>query len=343
MIIKDTYIGYTRGRNINIGSLAGRCENQCQIGNIVSHAHIVVNAGDYITNIGGIIGCVKYKNRIDNCAFHGTIKCQKDNVNYLGGIASYDDSSDSSFGDKSWFTACYNTSNLTGYEVSGICRRSLKLYNCYNSGRIVSTDNDWRSTSLTSLGSNASLSMANCYSLEGCAGTIQGTPLTDSQLKSPSAVDKLNADMATPAWVSSEGGYPMLDFELLNEANLKPSIPIAAVDPASKLVINSGYTLGRLLHLPSEASITELRKDVDSKSSVSKLTIILASDGWSDSLQTVSNLSNVTAESVLVLIPKSADTFTNGISITAQADGSITFGCSSTPSGDISVDVIVIN
>lgn len=343
LIIKDTYIGYTRNHNVNIGSLAGRFENQCQIYNVVSHAYIMTNTGDYYTNAGGIVGCVKNKNRFENCAFHGTIKGQKDQWNNFGGIAGYDDIGDNSFSEKSTFTACYNTSDLTGADVCGICRRSLKLYNCYNSGRIVSTDNTSRSNSLTSLGSSSSLSMTNCYSLEGCASTIQGTVLTDSQLKSPSAVDKLNADLGTPSWVSSEGGYPMLDFEMLNEANLKPSIPIAAVDPASKLVINSGYTIGRLLHLPSEASITELRRDVDSKSSVSNLSITLASDGWSDSLQTFSNLSNVTAESVLVLIPKSADTFTNGISITAQAEGSMTFGCSSTPSGDIPVDVIVIN
>ena len=344
LIIKDSYLTYTWPKNVRIGSIAGWCDSICYLTNIVSHMKIYANAGEYEANIGGIAGGCKYNCAFTNCAFHGSMKASRLYSCNFGGIVSYDDSSDDNLNDKSKFVCCYNTSNLYGTTVCGIGRKVLIARNCYNSGLLEPSDpyrTDW-SNSITNLLNSYSI-IENCYCLEGSAGTVQGTALTDSQLKSPSAVDKLNTDLAKPSWVSSEGGYPMLDFEMLNEANLKPSIPIAAVDPASKLVINSGYTIGRLLHLPSEASITELRRDVDSKSSVSKLSITLASDGWSDSLQTVSNLSNVTAESVLVLIPKSADTFTNGISITAQADSSITFGCSSTPSGDIPVDVIVIN
>lgn len=344
LIIKDSYLTYTWPRNARIGSIAGWCENICYLTNIVSHMKIYANVGDYEAYVGGLVGGCKSNCAFTNCAFHGSMKASRLYSCYFGGIVSYDDSSDENLNDKSKFVCCYNTANLYGTWVCGIGRKVLIARNCYNSGLLESSDpyhSDW-SNSITDLLNQYSI-IENCYCLEGSAGTVQGTALTDSQLKSPSAVDKLNADLGTPSWVSSEGGYPMLDFEMLNEANLKPSIPIAAVDPASKLVINSGYTIGRLLHLPSEASITELRRDVDSKSSVSKLSITLASDGWSDSLQTVSNLSNVTEESVLVLIPKSADCFDAGIYIDTQTDGSITFGYATAPSGSINVDVLVIN
>lgn len=341
LIIKDTYINYTRGKNVKVGTLVGQSSNQCQISNIISHANITTNTMDYEANVGGIIGCVNYRNRITSCAFHGTIKnINRDGYSYFGGIVGYDSSDDSS-NDKSTFTSCYNTSSFIGWNVAGLCRRGTIFYNCYNSGTIESINGTSSSFSFTTL--TGDVIIDNCYALEGCAGTMQGTVLTDSQLRSPSAVDYLNTGLPDPVWVSSEGGYPMLDFEMLNEASLSPSIPIAAVDPVSKLVIDSGYTLGRLLHVPSNATIVDIRREIAEKSNVSKLSITLASDSWSNNKQTITNLSTVTANSVLVLIPKSADCFDAGIYIESQADGSITFGYTAAPSDSINVDVLVIN
>ena len=349
LIIKDSYLScYRTNGTIMAGSLAGEFYENCTVSNVASYMKIYgKNSGTYDFSGGGLVARVRINCRFTNCAFHGSIQNNNLYYAYLGGIVGYDDSTDSNTYEKSKFVACYNSASLYGKRCIGIGNRVRYLNNCYNSGRMDTTDMSGDSSSLTSNMSATYLSMENCYSLEGSALTVQGTVLSDYQLKLPSAADRLNAGLLSPAYSYKEGSYPALDFEILSEANLKSSTPIAAVDPETKLVTESGFTIGRLLGLPSALSLGEMWEEIDSikagKSSVSKLSITLASDEWADDKQTISSLANVTANSVLVLIPKSSDCFDAGIYIDTQADGSITFGCTSVPSVNINVDVLVIN
>ena len=348
LIIKDSYLSCSRSGAILAGSLAGEMYS-CVISNIASYMKIFGNAGTYDFNAGGITAKVRYNCQFTNCAFHGSIQNTNLYRSYLGGIVGYDDSSDSAPSEKSKFTACYNSANLNGIRCLGIGNKIRFLKNCYNSGimNIVDPTSYSNSSSLTANMSSQYLSIENCYSLEGSALTVQGTVLSDYQLKLPSSADKLNAGLSKPAYSYKEGSYPALDFEILSEANLKSSTPIAAVDPETKLVTESGFTIGRLLGTPSALSLGEMWGEIDNikaeKSSVSRLSITLASDGWSDNKQTKTGLTNVTTTSVLVLIPKSADCFDAGVYIDSQADGSITFGYTAAPSDSINVDVLVIN
>lgn len=343
IIFKDCYITYYRTHYIQLGTLSGESRYNCQFINICSYAYLYPNNVDYESRVGGIIGKVQDNCRFENCAFHGKVFNQQPQTDIVSGIVGFDDSQDDNQFEKSKFYNCYNTSDLYGYSAQGICWRGLILYNCYNTGRMTATDLYYsnRSNSLTSFVNSYSI-IDNCYSLKDCARTIQGTILTDTQFKSGTAVDLLNDSLTDPVYVKTENGYPALDFELLAESSLSITTPIACVNPQTKQVIDSGYTLGDLIHTPTNKTIVDLRTEIQTKSSVRNLNITLEAANWSDSSQTILN-ENVLETSVLVMVPKSADTFTNGISITAQAEGSITFGYTTAPSDSINVDVLVIN
>ena len=73
-------------------------------------------------------------------------------------------------------------------------------------------------------------------------------------------------------------------------------------------------------------------------------TITLTAAGWSSNTQTV-NVTGMTATGVVMVSPVPADQSaytTAGILCTAQAEGALTFTCSTTPSADIDVNVVML-
>jgi hypothetical protein len=73
-------------------------------------------------------------------------------------------------------------------------------------------------------------------------------------------------------------------------------------------------------------------------------TVTLTSAGWSSNTQTV-NVTGMTATGVVMVSPDPTDqsAYTSaGILCTAQASGTLTFTCDTTPSGDIDVNVVML-
>lgn len=77
----------------------------------------------------------------------------------------------------------------------------------------------------------------------------------------------------------------------------------------------------------------------------STITVTLTSAGWSSSTQTVT-ATGVTASNIVIVSPAPAnidDYATNKIYCSAQGTNSLTFSCTDTPSGNIDVNVVIMN
>ena len=77
----------------------------------------------------------------------------------------------------------------------------------------------------------------------------------------------------------------------------------------------------------------------------STITVTLTSAGWSSSTQTVTAMW-VTASNTVIVSPAPAnidDYATNKVYCSAQGSNSLTFSCTDTPTGDISVNVLIMN
>ena len=77
----------------------------------------------------------------------------------------------------------------------------------------------------------------------------------------------------------------------------------------------------------------------------STITVTLTSAWWSSSTQTVT-ATGVTASNTVIVSPAPAnidDYATNKIYCSAQGSNSLTFSCTDTPTGDISVNVLIMN
>lgn len=313
-----------------IGSIVGYASDMASyIDNCVSYATLYSSCAWGENWLGGIVGCVNSETEITNCANHGVIKALYHSNACIGGIAGPD---------KDWFfiSGCRNTSDLEGKKVAGIGMYCKNIRNCYNSGTMTGSEDSY------SLSTKTDGQIVNCCSLSGCAANVQGTALTAEQLKSAEAVELLNTGLQQPVFVTVEDGYPALDFEVINEKSLAPDLQVAVLDPSSQEVRPSGVTLGELMHRPGREDFRALKAEVAGKSSVSKVTLALPSADWDNGAQTVT-AAGVSADSVLVLVPKSAEVFTYGLAISGQGSGEVTVSCASAPSGDISVDVLVIN
>lgn len=74
-------------------------------------------------------------------------------------------------------------------------------------------------------------------------------------------------------------------------------------------------------------------------------TVSLTAAGWSNKTQTVS-ATGVTASNTVIVSPAPADIADYadcGVYCSAQASGTLTFGCDTAPSGDIVVNVLILN
>ena len=77
----------------------------------------------------------------------------------------------------------------------------------------------------------------------------------------------------------------------------------------------------------------------------STITVTLTSAGWSSSTQTVT-ATGVTASNTVIVSPAPAnidDYATNKVYCSAQGSNSLTFSCTDTPTGDIDVNVVIMN
>jgi hypothetical protein len=77
----------------------------------------------------------------------------------------------------------------------------------------------------------------------------------------------------------------------------------------------------------------------------STITVTLTSAGWSSSTQTVT-ATGVTASNTVIVSPSPAnieDYATCKVYCSAQWSNSLTFSCTDTPTGDISVNVVIMN
>jgi hypothetical protein len=77
----------------------------------------------------------------------------------------------------------------------------------------------------------------------------------------------------------------------------------------------------------------------------STITVTLTSAWWSSNSQTVS-ATGVTASNTVIVSPAPAnidDYATNKIYCSAQGSNSLTFSCTDTPTGDIDVNVVIMN
>ena len=329
LTIKDSVIVNAKNGSYT-ATIFGKTETrECSISNVVSYATVYNSSPTGENKIGGLVGETGISTHFTNCCNHGVLDALYWSNAYIGGIVAW--------GTAGRHVCSYNTANLRGKRASGISDDNSYMENCYNTGTITSLAGD-----SFSLGHNSQLNAVNCYSLAGCADHVQGTALTADQMQSEETVDLLNKGLQTPVFVVVEGGFPAFDYEVLNERDLAPELHLAVLDASGKDVLPSGVGLGTLLHLPSRADFRELKAETQSKSTVSKLTLALPSADWDNSAQTVTG-NGVNINSVLVMIPKSADAFTYGLSISEQGDGTVTVSCASTPSSDVSVDVLVIN
>lgn len=121
---------------------------------------------------------------------------------------------------------CYNTGNISSDMSGGIIAKFgtnqpsnpyyLTLQNCYNTGMVNTCNIAPNSASIT-----------NCYYLNTCGGTGEGTAKTEAQMKSPSFPVILNTDSVvfvmdiTP---NINQGYPVFgSVSTLDASNLTPT------------------------------------------------------------------------------------------------------------------------
>ena len=268
------------------------------------------------------------------CANYGHVSAKSTTDVSNGGMCGY--------ATKSTFTQCYNRSDLSGVYVGGMA--GVANYNssarstfsrCYNSGLITATQ---RSASIADPASNSTID--TCYCLSGCATTMQGTALSDSELRSTVVVDALNDGAQNAVFVAGRNSYPVFDFETVPE--LSTNLALTVIDQTTKQIMNSGYTLGDLLHQPSRWTFDELRSSIAAKSKVQRAAVTLAAADWANSEQTV-QASGASSSSTVVLIPKSADAFTYALAVSGQGTDEVTVTCTGSPAADIDVDLLIID
>lgn len=108
-------------------------------------------------------------------------------------------------------------------------------------------------------------------------------------------------------------------------------------------VIRDGAVTGDKL----EASVKAAVEAVGSKASFTTITVVLDKDDWSNSIQTVT-ATGVTAENTVIATAAPDDTSfsawsNSGIYAAVQALNSLTFKCRSTPSSDVTVNILILN
>lgn len=75
------------------------------------------------------------------------------------------------------------------------------------------------------------------------------------------------------------------------------------------------------------------------------VSVTLTAAGWANNAQTV-NVSGVTADNAVIVTPAPStytDYVDNGVRCTAQGAGTLTFACDSTPSGNVTANVLIIS
>lgn len=113
----------------------------------------------------------------------------------------------------------------------------------------------------------------------------------------------------------------------------------------------SGGTMTGVLNVqtPTEDNNATTKKYVDSNKTkagdvTTSIIIKLLSSGWSDNTQTVTATGVTTTNNVIVApVPDSFSNYSKAVvRCTSQANNSLTFACDKTPSGDLSVNVMIV-
>ena len=87
-------------------------------------------------------------------------------------------------------------------------------------------------------------------------------------------------------------------------------------------------------------SITDAINNLFNKHNSVYMGVLLVS-AWTNRSQTIT-CPIVTSSNTIIIIPQKAEHFTSGINVSAQAEGSITFSCSSVPTDDIPVQIVAL-
>ena len=112
---------------------------------------------------------------------------------------------------------------------------------------------------------------------------------------------------------------------------------------STDVIQDEAVTLDKL-----SSSVQTAVNAVSGKASFTTTTVTLASDGWTNSSQTISPVTGVKADNVVVAAPAEDDTsytaWTNcGIRVVLQGYQSLTFKCRSVPSTAVTVNILCLN
>lgn len=156
-----------------------------------------------------------------------------------------------------------------------------------------------------------------------------------------------NNDILQMNMIPSSG---IFELEVKNNSNTRTGY--YRFDSAISPVQNT-YTLGKSTNLWANIYTAKINNGADitvpavsGEMAVKQVntTITLTAAGWSSNTQTV-NVTGMTATGVVLVSPDPTDqsAYTSaGVLCTAQAAGTLTFTCSTTPSADLSVNVVML-
>lgn len=116
-------------------------------------------------------------------------------------------------------------------------------------------------------------------------------------------------------------------------------------DVANKADKVTGATAGNFAGLDANGNLTDSgKKAADFQTKHATATVTLAVASWSSNAQTVS-AAGVTADNTVIVAPAAAsqEAYTAaGVKCTAQAAGTLTFGCEETPKEALTVNVVIL-
>lgn len=218
-------------------------------------------------------------------------------------------------------------------------------------------------TSITKTGTSG---LVDTYTITYTNGTTTTFTVTNGQNGTGSVADVWQNGVSVLDGSTAKVVVPTKTSDLTNDSGFVTSVPTKTSDltndsgyitssalptKVSDLTNDAGYITGYTetdpvftaspAHGITSANITEW----NGKATVSSVSVSLAVADWSSNSQTVS-VTGVTASNSVIVSPAPAsidDYVAGGIKCTAQAAGTLTFTCTTTPSTAISVNVLVVS
>lgn len=276
---------------------------------------------------------------------------------------------------------CYNTADLTGVNVAGLMYRfasvnssnnKYHITGCYNAGALTG------SASCDSLipASVASISESfdDCYARSGYANlnTAVGLPLDEMQ--TADFADLLNGDSDEAVYIADDingnNGLPMLSFEYNSGAGIPGDLPLALLDASSGKIYSSKFSYNmfrdygrpaireikeQIAELATKNELSELEGELDTLATKQETTTIqslipalmnvtLEAANWEEANGLISQTLQrvgVTSNTTVMLIPKSADSFTYSLTPSILSEDTIKITASSLPASDINIGLLV--